>query len=135
MLKNILLSINPKYTIEIINGTKKFEFRKKLASKKVRKIVIYETSPSKQIIGEAQVIETIAMKPLELWNLSMTNAGISKKDFLDYFKKCDIAYAYVLGEVTKYENPVTLETIGLKQGPQSFIYLEKEQYELVLENA
>ena len=46
-MATILLSVKPKYIEKIFNGTKKYEFRKKLAKLDVSKIILYSTSPCK----------------------------------------------------------------------------------------
>jgi len=48
------LSIKPEYVEGILNETKKFEFRKRLADKSVERIIIYSTLPIKQVVGEVQ---------------------------------------------------------------------------------
>lgn len=50
MKRNILLSINPEHVENIINGTKKFEYRKILAKGEISKIIIYETRPTKKLL-------------------------------------------------------------------------------------
>ena len=44
-MSTILLSIKPEYAKKIIDGTKKYEFRKRLAKHPVTKIIIYSTFP------------------------------------------------------------------------------------------
>ena len=40
-MSKILLSIKPEYAHKILEGTKKYEFRKHLPKKKIEKIIIY----------------------------------------------------------------------------------------------
>lgn len=129
LMSKILLSINPEYVQRILNGEKKFEFRKRLANDTVDTIVIYETSPVMKIVGEVKVIGTLEMAPSTLWECTKSNAGILRKKYREYFRGCKRAFAYELGEVILYENTYSLETIGINQAPQSFIYISNEQYE------
>lgn len=122
-MSTILLSIKPEYSKLIFEGTKKYEFRKHLAQKKVDRIIVYSSSPIQRIIGEVSVIETISMKPSPLWELTKREAGISRAKFRAYFHKCNEAYAYKLGDFIKYDTPKTLYDFGLKQAPQSFVYI------------
>lgn len=46
----ILLSIKPEYAEKIFAGTKKYEYRRHIASEKVEKIIVYSTAPVKQVI-------------------------------------------------------------------------------------
>lgn len=49
MATSIVLSINTKHVKNIINGSKKFEYRTKVCRADVNKIIIYETSPVKMV--------------------------------------------------------------------------------------
>jgi len=71
------LSIKPEYVEGILNETKKFEFRKRLADKSVERIIIYSTLPIKQVVGEVQVINTVSTSPTALWEMTKEKAGIS----------------------------------------------------------
>lgn len=121
-MSTILLSIKPEYSKLIFKGTKKYEFRKHLPQKKVDKIIVYSSSPDQMIIGEVSVIETLSMKPTPLWELTKKEAGISRAKFREYFHGCNEAYAYKLGDFIIYDTPKTLNELGLKQAPQSFVY-------------
>jgi len=124
-METILLSIKPEYVELILAGIKQFEYRKRLATKPVEKIIIYETEPTMQIVGEVTVIETISASPDSLWEKTKEQAGISPSKYQDYFMGCDTANAYRLGEVTKYSNPKKLADFNIQHPPQSFIYVSK----------
>lgn len=119
----ILISIKPEYVKKIFDGSKKIEYRTRLAKYKVDKIIIYCTAPIKKIVGEADVIRTISDKPEKIWSKTKKISGISKESFDTYFTKNKTANAYVLGDVKKYRKQKTLEDFGLKAAPQSFYYL------------
>lgn len=119
----ILLSIKPEYSTRIFDGTKKYEFRKQLAKKNVDKIIVYSSYPEQRIIGEVNVIDVLSSKPTTLWELTKNEAGISRTKFMLYFKGCKSAHAYKLGQFKKYEIPKTLIDFGIKQPPQSFVYI------------
>lgn len=123
MKRKILISINPEHVENIINGSKKFEYRKIAAKQDISSIVIYETTPVKRIVAEAEIIDVLILSPNELWKQTKQASGISKEFFDEYFKGKKIAYAYKLGKVKVYETPKTLLDYGVKNAPQSFIYL------------
>lgn len=127
------MSIKPQYVKQILLGKKKYEFRKRLANQECKKIIIYSTSPEKQIVGEVKVTGTIEMAPSTLWEKTKKDAGISRKKYREYFKDCSRAYAYELGEVTVYSEPIELGKAGVKVAPQSFVYLTEKQYEKMFE--
>lgn len=120
----ILLSIKPEYCMKILNGIKKYEFRKHLAKNDVNKIVIYSTFPEKLILGEVEVTGRISMEKAVLWEQTKDYAGISREKYEQYFKDCREAHAYILGETKIYDEPLSLEHFGLRQAPQSFVYLK-----------
>ncbi len=123
MKKKILISINPEHVQNIINGTKKYEYRKIAAKQDVSSIIIYETTPIKKIVAEAEIVEVIMLAPEELWAQTKDASGISKQFFDEYFQNREIAYAYKLGKIKVYDEPKTLFEYGIKAAPQSFIYL------------
>ena len=123
MKKSIVISINPVHVDNIINGSKKFEYRKKAAKRDINKIIIYETTPIKRVVAEVEIIDVLIMPPEELWNETKEKSGISKGFFDEYFKNRTVAYAYKLGKVKTYKEPKKLEDFGLKFAPQSFAYV------------
>ena len=128
-MKSILLSIKPEYAERIFSGSKKYEFRKRLANKSVGKILMYSTAPIMKVVGEVQIVETISASPTALWESTKKFAGISRDKYREYYKGCKVAYAYRLGQVTRYEPPKELSEFNVKFPPQSFIYLLEEQSE------
>lgn len=123
MKKKILISINPEHVENILNGTKKYEYRKIAAKKDISSIIIYETTPVKRIVAEAEIIDVLMFTPEELWSQTKDASGIDKVFFDEYFKGREVAYAYKLGKVKKYETPKTLMDYGIKAAPQSFVYI------------
>lgn len=123
-MKSILLSINPQYVKGILDGTKKYEFRRKLPREKIKKIIIYSTSPKMKIVGEVEVLDVISLNKIDLWDKTKSNAGICFDKYQEYFENCDIANAYELGKVKRY-NPVRdLSDYSIKKAPQSFMYIK-----------
>ena len=120
---NIVLPVKPIYAIEILDEAKKYEFRKKLCQKEIEKIYIYATAPVKMIVGEAEVVNKLIMDKNEMWRRTQIYAGISKEFYDWYFEKQTYACAYEIGRVKRYSLPVTLDSMGIKHVPQSFIYV------------
>lgn len=122
-MKAILLPIKREYVNLIFNGEKKFEFRKRLCKEDISKIVIYETAPTKLVVGEVQVEEKLILPKNELWNLARCHAGVEKQFYDQYFEKELIACAYKLGNSVRYEKPVELNSFGVNGVLQSFAYI------------
>lgn len=119
----ILLSINPEYSSKILNGTKKFEYRRQIAKKIVDEIIIYSTSPEMKIVGSVKVMGVIKGTPAELWEKTEKYAGICRENYFSYFEGKETAYAYKLDDVNLFSPPKSLEDYNIKTAPQSFIYL------------
>lgn len=121
-MRKIIISINPEHVNNIINGTKKYEYRTKVAKKDINKLIIYETTPIKKVVAEAGIIEVLALEPNALWEETKEFSGVTKKFFNDYFKNRKVAYAYKLGKIKVYDEPKSLAEFWLKTAPQSFVY-------------
>lgn len=120
----ILLSIKPEYSERILSGEKKFEFRRKLAARKVSKILIYTSAPKMKVVGEVEVTGRLALSPDKLWKKTSVAAGISQEKFMAYFSKTENAFAYQLGNVKKFKHERSLSDYGIKTPPQSFVYID-----------
>lgn len=84
---------------------------------------IYETSPTKKIVGEMEVLDKITDKKEDLWKETREYAGIEKEEFDSYFKDSPTASAYKLGKAKRYERKKDLKEFNIKKYPQSYIYL------------
>ena len=126
-MKAILLSVNPEYVDKIFAGSKKYEFRKRLANRTVDKIIIYSTMPVMKVVGEVQIVKTISASPTALWEHTKKFAGISREKYRKYFRGCKVAYAYQLGQVIRYDPPKELSEFNVNLPPQSFIYLSTKE--------
>ena len=123
-MSKILLSIKPEYAHKILEGTKKYEYRKHLPKKKIDKIIIYSTAPEGIVIGEVQVDAILSGSPTAIWETSKKNSGISREKYRKYFKGCKTAIAFCLSNPIIYQEITTLSDMGICFSPQSFIYLE-----------
>lgn len=122
-MATIMLSIKPEYSSKILSGEKKYEYRKHLPQKPIKKIIIYSTSPEKKIVGEVSVNGLLTMSPSQMWKQTKSNAGISRSKYRLYFKGCKEAFAYKLGDVVIFNPPKSLSDYNIAQAPQSFVYI------------
>ncbi len=64
----VLLSIKPEFVEKILDGTKKFEFRKGIfKNPDVKSVVIYSTMPVGMIVAEFDIADVIEDKPSNVW--------------------------------------------------------------------
>src|SRR5690348_18425214 len=102
----VILSIKPQFADKIFEGTKKYEFRRSIfKNPKVKKVVVYASSPVQKIIGEFE-IEDILVHDLEtLWKKTKTCAGISEDYFFEYFSDKEHGYAIKIKKTKLYKAP------------------------------
>ena len=123
-MKALLLSIKPEYVEKILQGEKKFEYRKRLAKEDVSYIYVYSTAPSMKVVASVHIEGHLSDSPTALWEKTKAAAGISRDKFRDYFRGCKTAYAYKLGKVEVFESPKNLSDFGVAVAPQSFVYIK-----------
>lgn len=119
----ILLSIKPEYTRKIFSGEKKFEFRKQKPKSPPSIIYIYESYPTKQIVGRFNVKKILSGPPQEIWKKCQNNGGINEEEFIKYCQGKELIIAYEIENVIKFSNPLdpTLSDPSFK-APQNFTY-------------
>lgn len=125
---SVLLSIKPEYVKLIIEGRKKYEFRKAIFKRKdIDKIYIYSSSPVKKIVGLFIISKIIKNRPEKLWNAFEDFAGISERDFFHYFAGKDEGFAIQIGKLQMFDDPIDpRENIENFVPPQSFYYFDEQ---------
>lgn len=134
----ILLSIKQVYCDLILNGTKRFEFRKKLPNglKKGDEVAIYCTRPVSRVVAYFRVSDVIQTTRQNLWRQTRFAAGINYETFMDYFSAKKQANAIRIGKLHVLNTPLSLERLRRnKTPPQSFLYLTDLQSRMVRERA
>ena len=125
---NVLLSIKPKYVKVIMNGTKRYEFRKTIfRSNDIEEVYIYSTYPVKKIVGKFTIGKIIDDHPDRLWEEFRDFSGLDEKEFFSYFKGSKRGFAIEIENVEKFSNPINPKDIIPDFTPsQSFCYLAEE---------
>jgi len=124
-----LYSIKPIYSEQIINGNKKYELRKRMPARNLDYILIYSSSPTSKVVGYATVKKIHKKQVANLWMLVSDHAGITKNDYMAYFKDSSDAYALELGEVNRFVKPFNINEIDPAcVPPQSFSYVDKNKF-------
>jgi len=126
--KVLLLSIRPKFAEKIFDGTKKVELRRvkpNLSEGDI--VVVYVSSPVKQVWGTFEVGQIVEKSIGELWPLVQHDAGLLKDEFDDYYFGVDHGYGIYIKEITAIHQPMDLGEIRKRWGnfhpPQSYCYL------------
>jgi predicted transcriptional regulator len=123
-MSTILISINPQHVEKILSGIKKCEYRRTVPKRKVDKIVIYETAPTKKVVCECLLKEIKILPKEQLWNETKDISGSTHERFSRYFKDREIAVGYIIDKITIYKEPKELKDLGINFVPQSYIYLD-----------
>ncbi len=123
----MLLSINPEYVANILQGKKVYEYRKFRCRDDVDKIIIYATAPQQQVVAEAEIADIIEDDVLSVWRQTKNYSGITYAFFRKYYKGKKKAVAYHLKNIVAYDKPLALEDIGVSCAPQSYRYISLEK--------
>lgn len=122
-MRKILISINPEHVENILSGVKKFEYRTRVAKKDIESIIVYSTYPTKRVVAEVEIVGIVSGTPDYVWSMTGDQSGITKNYYDQYFSNRKIAYAYSLGKIKVYPEPLELKYFGVKVAPQSYIYV------------
>lgn len=127
MQTHVLLSIKPEYAESIFDGTKRYEFRRKLFSdRSVQKIIVYVTAPVSMVLGEFEIEDIMELEPESLWDETKEFSGIAKPLFDTYFVGKETGFAIKIGKTQQYDIPLDLKAhFNVKQAPQSFVYIRQ----------
>jgi type I restriction enzyme S subunit len=130
---NVILSIRPKYARMILSGAKRYEFRKFIfKNRHIEKAYIYETSPTKKIVGIFDIGDIISASPKGLWDQFGHLSGMNEAEFFNYFQDIQIGFAIEIKHLVILDSPIDpREKISDFTPPQSFCYLK---YSLVPES-
>ena len=127
---NALLSIKPEFGEKILEGKKKYEFRKTVFKdpSKVNNIIMYASSPVQQIIGFFSISKVIEARPEDLWDRFKDQSGINKREqFLNYFAGCETGYAIEVENVVPLSEPIDpSDYVDDFRPPMSFNYVNGE---------
>lgn len=122
-MRKVLFSIRPEYAEKIFEGTKVYEYRKAEPKRNFSTMVIYETSPVMKVVGEAEIEFIRVGNPEIIWNITKAGSGIDKEFYDSYFSGKEIAIAFRLCNVRRYDTPRSLQDYGISKAPQSYCYI------------
>lgn len=131
--KAALISVHPKYVRQILNGSKRVEFRRVWAARAITHLVLYSTSPDMKIVAILQIKKTIEANVAGLWELAKEHGGgLTRAALREYFSSKPRGYGLIIGSVQALRTPLALsEAIPGIRPPQSYAYLTSEQFALI----
>ncbi|MFA6892471.1 MAG: hypothetical protein WCQ66_10280 [Sphaerochaetaceae bacterium] len=122
----LLVAINPVHVGNIMAGKKKYEYRKVMPSRCPARMLIYSTWPEMKVVGVADIDGILEGEPSKIWSETKLTSGITKQFFDEYYSGHKKAVAYRLSNVVRFKEPKSLESYGIRQAPQSFVYLHED---------
>ena len=124
---NILLSIKPEYVEKIFSGKKTYEFRKRRPREAVSKFFVYESHPSKRIVGWFSVRRIHSGSPAEIWKRCKYSSGIKIQNYLIYCRDKKTVHAFEIDETFRFDDPINpFDIFRDFRPPQDFMYLDRE---------
>ena len=100
-----IISIKPQFVEKILNGEKRFEYRKSFLKDIPGKCYIYSTLPVGKIVGFFTIKQILRDEPPKIWDLTKEKAGITKEFFDQYYFGRNKAVAVEIENVTIFGKP------------------------------
>ena len=125
--RRLLLSLKPRFADAILDGTKTVELRRTRPLIRVpTDALIYASRPTMAIVGRCRVESIDSFTPTALWDAHGQSAGITRREFREYFRGAERAYGLMLSAPLRLESMHLAEVRRWWPGfvpPQSFRYL------------
>jgi predicted transcriptional regulator len=128
MRSTIIFSIQPKHAAKIFSGAKRVELRR-TRPKDLDKgglALIYVTSPNRCLAGAFKVTRIIERPLGELWRTVRKKAGITYREFKQYYGGVSTGTGIFFQKVWSFPEPLTLQDLRDELSsflpPQAFRY-------------
>jgi predicted transcriptional regulator len=126
---DVILSIKPKYVRSIIEGEKRYEFRKTIfKNRTINRVFIYSSAPVKRIVALFEISTILEDHPVALWDSVRDYAGIDDCEFFSYFAGRTRGYAIGIENVQEFDEPIDPRAaVPNFVPPQSYSYFNAEK--------
>jgi len=134
MMNYYMISLKEEYLNRILEGTKKYEFRRVFASSLDEPFLcaIYVSSPIQKIKGIIYFDKPIRDSVDNLLDLARKSKYPYIQSVKNYFDEKNTGYALPVLKINMFNNPISLEDLQNIhpnfRPPQSFYSLEREQF-------
>ena len=120
----VMLSIKPEFAQKIFAGAKRYEFRSSIfKNQEINTIIVYATKPIGKLIGEFEIEDILHEELPVLWSKTKKHSGTNEENFKKYFANKSKGYAIQIKNAKLYDEPASLDSLGVSIAPQSFMYL------------
>lgn len=125
-MRSVLLSLKPNWWELIKSGEKRLEIRK---SRPVEvdlpvRVFVYVTKPVGKIVGE--FLTSHFLRRSSLGGL-VRRSMVPLEDLIAYADGGDV-FAWTVDDAVEYEKPLELESLGVNHAPQSWMYVEADEF-------
>ena len=129
--RDVVLSIRPKYTEKILQGSKTVELRRRfpISAPSGTIAYIYSTSPVRAMVGVAEIKDVLKLPIKQIWTEFEETAFIDKPDFDKYFEGLDFGFALLFEDVRTFADPIPLSKLREQfrfEPPQSYLYAKRD---------
>ena len=125
--RDLVLSIKPEYSTKIVSGQKTVELRRRFTAnvQPGAIVLIYESSPTRALIGLASIAEVLHGPTNTIWKRFADEACIGRNDFDSYFAGTKTGFAIRLRGARRLKRALELQELRSRfqfEPPQSFQY-------------
>ncbi|MCK5149384.1 ASCH domain-containing protein [Candidatus Pacearchaeota archaeon] len=121
MVNSYVMSIKKEYALNLLNGKSMWEYRRRKSKIKTGdKIILYATSPDKELIGEFIVGEVITGNPSEVWEKTKKDICYEIQEVVPYLQSGNYPIAFQVTKPKKYKPSIPISTIPYFKPPMSY---------------
>ena len=136
-VENILISVEDRHVLNMLNGVKTVELRRRPLRVPVgSRVWIYSKVPRGEVSAHGVIEHIENAPPAKLWARYGAKSGIKRAEFFDYFEGIGNGCAIVFKEIHGLHATISLEhvrkTISSFHPPQFFKFLKQGSPELEL---
>jgi len=124
--RNVLLSVKPEFVSKILDGSKRWEFRRVLWNDISGKFVyVYASAPVKRVVARFQVSTVYAgITQEDLWRITCDRAGITQEQFYKYFGDLEKCSAVNITQLEVLREPFDPRSVDPSfKAPMNFRYI------------
>lgn len=134
--RTLLLSLRPEFAEKVFAGTKRVELRRVRPRIEVQDwVLVYVSTPVQAVVGAFQVAGVVENSPATLWRKVREHAGVTRRQFDDYYSGAPKGYGIFLSAVKMLPKPVKLSYLRMIwpdfHPPQSYRYLDLYEARLI----
>lgn len=125
-MKSVLLSLKPEWWERMKTGEKTLEIRRSrpVGVELPVRVIVYATKPVGMIVGEFLCGHFIRTDKLG----GLVRRAMVPLDELCRYARGEEVFAWTVDDVAEYDRPVELAELGIKRPPQSWMYVEVDEF-------